>query len=271
MNTSENKRGLKYYFHLYKMLFVQCIKTRLSYRSDFIISMIGMIVSNLTGLAGFLLIFSNFDTIMDYNKYELLFIYAFFMIAITPNQCIFDNNWNLSDEVLDGKFVIYNLRPVNTFFYYMSNNFDLKGIWRFIIGVILLVYSWIKTGIGFTPLMLLKFLVLLFFSSLIIIALMNTAASVCFFFEGGHSTMMFTNSFFDYSMYPTTIFNNVFRFIFSFVIPLGFFGFYPCQALLRPDSNQLMAWLTVPVGLIYFILSYKLWMKGARQYGGTGS
>ena len=271
MEITKNKRGIRFYLHIYKMLFIQCLKTRMSYRSDFIISMIGMVIMNLSGIAGFLLIFNNFNTICGYNKNELLFIFAFFLIAITPNQCFFDNNWNLAFEIMDGKFIIYNLRPINVFFYFMSNNFDLKGIWRFIIGVSLLVYSWINLDIGFSVIMLLKLIVLLIFSSLSIIALINAAAASGFFFIGGHQILMFTSSFFDYTMYPITIFNSFFKALFSFIIPIGFFGFYPCQALLRPENNSIMPWLTIPLGVIYFILSYKLWTFGARRYGGTGS
>ena len=44
--STNKKRGFKFYLHIYKKLLVQDLKSKMSYRADFIISTVGMVVSN---------------------------------------------------------------------------------------------------------------------------------------------------------------------------------------------------------------------------------
>ena len=61
--TLRGKRGLGFYLSIYRKILVQDLKSKMSYRADFIISTIGMIVSNLVGFVTFYILFSNFPSI----------------------------------------------------------------------------------------------------------------------------------------------------------------------------------------------------------------
>ena len=69
---------------------------------------------------------------------------------------------------------------------------------------------------------------------------------------------------------PVTIFSPVFRFIFTFLIPIAFIAYYPSLVILRPDEVPLLSWLSPLIGILFFIISYKIWMYGAMKYSGTG-
>ena len=103
--TLTGKRGLKFYIDIYGKILVQDFKSKMSYRADFIISNIGMIISNLVGFVTFYILFSNFPSINGWTMYEMLFMYGFSLIALTPLQCFFDNNWNLRYAVKTGDFI----------------------------------------------------------------------------------------------------------------------------------------------------------------------
>ena len=45
----KKKRGFSFYADIYRKILVQDLKTKMSYRADFIISTIGMIMVNLSG------------------------------------------------------------------------------------------------------------------------------------------------------------------------------------------------------------------------------
>ena len=117
-NSSSVKRGFRFYLKIYGKILVQDFKSKMSYRADFIISNIGMIVSNLLGFVTFYILFQNFETINGWTKYEMLFLYGFSLIALTPVQCFFDNNWNLRFFVKSGDFIKYCFRPLNIYLFY---------------------------------------------------------------------------------------------------------------------------------------------------------
>jgi ABC-2 type transport system permease protein len=149
--------------------------------------------------------------------------------------------------------------------------FDIKGLGQLAFGIGTIAYSWSKIGLAFTPLMLLKLIVFLITASLIMIALQNAAAATCFWIQNSFYVLDLAFRFKDYAKYPVTIFSSVFRFIFTFIIPIAFIAYYPSLVILRPDEIPLLSWLSPFIGIAFFFVSYKIWMHGAMKYNGTGS
>ena len=265
------RKSLSFYFRIYCKILAQDLKSKMSYRADFIISTIGMICTNISGFISFWIMFRNFPSIDGWNYYEILFLYGFSLISLTPVQCFFDNNWSLRQNVYTGDFIKYCFRPINLFFYYQSEVFDVKGLGQFAFGIGTLVYAWIKLGLGFSVLMLLKLIIFLLTASLIMIALQNAAAATCFWIQNSFYVLDLAYRFRDYAKYPVTIFSKAFRFIFTFVMPIAFIAYYPSLVILRPDQIPILSWLSPVIGVLFFWISYKIWMYGATRYSGTGS
>ena len=265
------RRGLKFYLDIYRKILIQDLKSKMSYRADFIISNIGMIVSNLVGFVTFAILFKNFPSINGWTMYEMLFLYGFSLVALTPVQCFFDNNWNLRYAVKTGDFIKYCFRPINIFFYYISEVFDVKGLGQLAFGVGTLVYAWKHLAIPVTPVIIAQTVLFLFAASLFMIAIMNFAAATCFWIQNSGYIMVIMFRFKDFAKYPASIFNSVFRIVFTFVIPIAFIAYYPSLVILRPNEIPLLSWLSPLIGLLFFYLSYRFWLLGAQKYDGTGS
>ncbi len=271
VKTVSKRRGLKFYLDIYRKILIQDLKSKMSYRADFVISNIGMIVSNLVGFVTFYILFQNFPSINGWTMYEMLFLYGFSLVALTPVQCFFDNNWNLRYAVKTGDFIKYCFRPINIFFYYISEVFDVKGLGQLAFGLGTLVYAWRHLTIPVTTATITQTILFLIAASLFMIAIMNFAAATCFWIQNSGYIMVIMFRFKDFAKYPASIFNKVFKLIFTFVIPIAFIAYYPALVVLRPDSVPLLSWLSPLIGLAFFYLSYRFWLLGARKYDGTGS
>ena len=274
-NTNTNvifkRRGLAFYINIYFKIIAQDIKSKMSYRSDFIISTVGMVATNIAGFIAFLIMFGKFPSINGWGYYEILFLYGFSLISITPTQCLLDNNWSLRRYVYDGDFVKYCFRPINLWFYYVSEVFDVKGLGQLVFGFVTLIYAWIKLSLPVTFLLIIETIIALITASLFMMALQNAAAASCFWIQNSFWLLDISLKMKDYAKYPVTIFNDVFKFIFTFILPVAFMAYYPSLAILRPDDVPLLTWLSPVIGILAFYASYKLWMKGASKYDGSGS
>lgn len=274
-NTNTNvifkRRGLAFYINIYFKIIAQDIKSKMSYRSDFIISTVGMVATNIAGFIAFLIMFGKFPSINGWGYYEILFLYGFSLISITPTQCLLDNNWSLRRYVYDGDFVKYCFRPINLWFYYVSEVFDVKGLGQLVFGFVTLIYAWIKLSLPVTFLLIIETIIALITASLFMMALQNAAATSCFWIQNSFWLLDISLKMKDYAKYPVTIFNDVFKFIFTFILPVAFMAYYPSLAILRPDDVPLLTWLSPVIGILAFYASYKLWMKGASKYDGSGS
>ena len=63
MNQKLKKRGLRFYADIYFKIIAQDFKSKMSYRADFIISTLGMIMTNISGFVAFYIMFQNFETL----------------------------------------------------------------------------------------------------------------------------------------------------------------------------------------------------------------
>ena len=132
-------------------------------------------------------------------------------------------------------------------------------------------FAWIKIGIPVTPLVILKLLVFLLTASLFMIALMNFAAATCFWIKGSGYVMVIMFRFKDFAKYPSSIFEGIFKIIFTFIIPIAFIAYYPSLVILEPSNVPILSWISPFYGILFVYLSYRFWMLGVRKYDFTGS
>lgn len=262
-------KRFKYYFKLYLLFIAQDIKGKMQYRVDFYISSVGMILTNLLGVLSLWILFRSIPNILGWTYYELLFIYGLSLIALSPLQLFFDNLWNLPTYLITGDFIKYYLRPINIFFYYFAEVFDMKGLSQLLIGLFVLFYSWGKLRIQFSIVNMGILIISIISGSLVIISLMVIASAISFWVLNVTPLLNLIFRLREYTRYPIDIFDPFLRFIFSFVIPIAFVAYYPSRVFLRHSDNNLI--LILPfVGISLFIIAYKIWINGTKRYTGTG-
>lgn len=262
-----------WHLHIYRLLVAQYMKKRMQYRVDYLVNLLGGIISSLAKLFTIWLIYQSIPTLQGWNFYELLFFLGFFQAAMLPYGLVFSSFWDLSGDIRSGNFISYYFRPLNMMFYYTSKQFDLQGpLISFIIAIVMLVYAGAHLAIPWTIWTVLLLIVNWGSSSLIIAAILVGGMTMSFWIINAGWLTMVLSAIRDNSQYPLTIFNKAFQIVFTFIIPIGFITYYPCLPLLRPASEvPLAAWFSPVVGFIIFYLVYQLWKKGVNHYSGTGS
>lgn len=264
-------RTLGEYIRLYFLIEAQYIKGRMQYRTDFIISSIGMFVSSLAMLGIFWVIFDNVPNIAGWTLMEMVFIYAFYMIAISPMQILFDHAWQLRFHVQQGSFIKYYFRPLNMMFYYMSEMFDIKGLTQLAAGITLLIYASIQLQIDWSLTRIILLLITLFSAALVQISIIVAASCATFWVIDSYPVLGLAWKLREFSPYPMSIFDGAFRFTFTYIIPIGFVAFYPSQLFLRPQDVSPLIYFSPIVGIGLFALTYWIWTKGVNSYTGTGA
>jgi ABC-2 type transport system permease protein len=264
-------RTIGEYLRLYFIIEAQYIKGRMQYRADFVISSLGMFFSSLVTLGVFWVILQSVPDLAGWSLMEMIFIYSFYMIAISPMQILFDHFWQLRFHIQQGTFLKYYFRPINMMFYYMSEMFDLKGLTQLVIGFVLLIYASIQLQIDWTPLRLLLLIITLSSAALVQISIIVTASCAAFWVLDSYPVLGLAWKLREFSPYPMTIFDGAFRFTFTYIIPIGFVAFYPSQLFLRPQDVSSLVYFSPIIGIGLFTVTYWIWTKGVNSYTGTGS
>ncbi len=259
------------YLRLYFLIASQYVKARMSYRVDFIISSFGILFANVPSFLGMFVIFNNIPSLSGWSFNELMFIYGFTVLSMSLVQVVFDNIWMLRWKVQDGSFIKYYFRPLNMMFYYMSEVVDLKGFTQIALGIALIAWSSAKIGVVWTFGRVAGALCMLASASLVMTGLMTAASSTAFWIVNSFAILALVSRMRDYARYPLSIFNGVFRVIFSAVVPIGFIAFYPVQWILHGKEAGVMPYLTPIAGVACFALGYLVWARGTRRWSGTGT
>ena len=264
-------KKLAEYLRLYFIIETQYIKARMQYRMDFIISSVGMFFSSLVTLGIFWVILESVPDLAGWSLMEMVFIYAFYMVAISPMQILFDHAWQLRYHIQQGTFLKYYFRPLNMMFYYMSEMFDIKGLTQLIVGITLLLYASIQLNIDWTPTRIALLIITLFSAALVQISIIVVASCAAFWVVDSFPVLGLAWKLREFSPYPMSIFDGAFRFAFTYVIPIGFVAFYPSQLFLRPQDVSRLVYFSPIIGIGMFAVTYWIWKQGVNSYTGTGS
>lgn len=265
-------KGMQYYTRIYFMIISQYIKERLQFRADFIFSIFGMILINISGIAAFWVIFKNINALGGWSYEEVMFLYGFALVAMSPQQLLLDNAWQLSHSVVTGDFIRYCFRPMNILFYYMSEMIDIKGFSQLGLGTAILIWSWSKLNIPLSFINIVMFIILMSAAVLICMALMISSSALGFMGGGSNSLLFVASDLKGYGSYPLTIFNKAFKILFTFIIPIGFIAYYPAKYFLSTNEDiSYLTYLSPIIGIVFFYMSCKLWIACANRYSGTGS
>lgn len=264
-------RSLAEYLRLYFIIEAQYIKARMQYRADFIISSFGMLFSSLITLGVFWVIFDTVPDLAGWSLNEMVFIYAFYMLAISPMQIIFDHFWQLRFNLQQGTFLKYYFRPLNMMFYYTSEIFDIKGLTQLVVGIALLIYSAAQLHVDWTLARIGLLIITLFSAALVQISIVVTAACASFWVLDSYPVLGLAWRLREFAPYPMSIFDGAFRFTFTYILPIGFIAFYPSQIFLRPEEVSPITYLSPLIGIGMFAITYWIWKQGVNSYTGTGS
>lgn len=260
------------YMKLYLKFLQQYIKTLIEYRADFILGLVGFVLVQFVGVIFIQLIFSSIPTLQGWSFYEILFIYGFAQIPRGIDHVFTDYLWIFSSRtIVHGEFDKYLLRPLNPLFQIIAERFQPDGFGEIIIGTILLITSWVNLGIEVTIGKLFILIIVILFATLIYTSIKLAVTSLAFWVKFAQSYMFMAYQLSNFVKYPITIYPTSIKFIITFLIPFAFTGYYPGSYFLGRENFFNGILLTCIVGIIGFIIAYRIWVIGISKYESTGS
>ena len=258
------RRRLTLFFYYFKIN----IKSLNVYDRDFIFGVLSMIITYISGILSLFFIFEFVDNINGWSLYEILFMYGLNLIGYSLWSCFFINTISLPYYIKNGEFDRFLLRPIDPIFQIMMDGFDEDAWGELVVGIAVLMYSWINMDISLAYIWIIPILSI---SACFIYAGTSILLSTVSFFTISHSNVAnLTSDIKQFSQYPLTIYPKAVQFIFTLIIPIAFVSFYPSMLLFGYISTWFF--LVIPfVSFFYYNATKKIWTTGSKHYGGTGT
>jgi len=257
---------------LFGEYFAQYAKVRVSYRGDFLVSLITSFAATVFSLGFVIILFQKASQLKGWRFEEVVFLYGFSLIpyglfnVISLNLYDFGNNY-----IIEGKFDRVLLRPVSSLFQVLFETFRIESFQEVFTGSFCMWWATRRLHVAWTPFKAAELLFFALCAAVIYVSIFLILSTVSFWFEdriGVHPPVWNVIAF---GRYPLSIYSGAVQFFLCWIIPFGLASFYPSVRLLgRAVTPQYLHFVPlVAAGFLAFAIF--LWDFGTRHYSSTGS
>src|SRR5690349_12127207 len=245
----------------------------LSFKANFLLWMVVEVLWFCGQIVFFSIIFGNVDRIGDWTKWEVvLLIGTHQMIAQIFQGFFFVNIANIPELVRTGKLDSLLVLPLDSQFAVSSKQFSLDSMINAALGGVVVCVSLSQLGIVPNPMSILLYLVALGFGVAVHYSIMLGLAAVSFWIVRAQGLVYGYFNFLNIARYPDSIFPRLFKFIFSWIVPVVVVSNVPARILAKSLDEPwgLMSKLVI-ASTVIVVLSRTFWRFALSRYSSASS
>lgn len=243
---------------------------RLVYRADFVVNALGDLLLAAVGLVFLSTLFRHIPKLADWSMHEVLFCWGFAEAVVGLFFVCFQGLYVLNQRyILGGELDRVLLRPADPYLQVLADNVSLEDLPIFILGLAVMAVA----GQDLAPLPAYRWLLAPLFvlaGTGVLGGVLTAVSSTGFllFHRGTTVGLVFQLSVFN--RYPLDLFARPLRHFLTFLLPIGFAGFYPASLFLSQSRWYPWAWATPGVALVALAGGYAIWTRSLRHYTSSG-
>lgn len=264
---------LKKHVRIYWDYFIQFWKTRLVYKTDFILNSMSQLFNLATSLAFLTLIFTQVESFNGWSFPEMLFLAGIGGVAMNFHHIFMLNIINLGEDyVVTGKLDRYKVRPLNVLFQVYADNVRDENVPKLVTNIALIAYAANEIGLNLLQTEYLVYGVPAFVSAVLTFGSVYLAVATFGFWMARSrplSWIVFRMS--DFRRYPYGIYSPAIKAVLVTFIPLAFASFFPATFFLERESWRIYQYLSLIAGPVAYFTAYSFFRYGLRNYSSTGS
>lgn len=249
---------------------VQCIKSEMQYKANFILMILSGIVTKVVSLGVPFILFQTIPSISGWSSKEIYLIMVYMIIAEGFNSLLFEGVWLIPDMVFSGKLDMVLTRPEKPLLQVLSYGVGIQGIGNLLFGIPALVYLHISMRL-ISPVEILCSVCSVICGTMICLSVYLIFNSIAFWFDtGGRTSIPFTiSSLGQYARYPISIYPVFMQVILCFVIPYAFMGMVPAMVLTQKIA---IGYILSIVMIAFGFMGFAVWIfnKGMTKYESAG-
>lgn len=266
-------RSILFHLRIGAAYLAQFIKTRLEYKTDFIVGAIVAVFSHSVALIFIDVLFARKGISLNgWSRAEVMFIYGFSILPHNLFSTFFRNLYSVgSMYILDGHLDRVLLRPLNPLFQVLMEKIAVERVVGFVLSGAIMAYAGAQMDMSWTAGRILMVLFFAFCGTFIYGGVFTILASLSFWMPSRIGLMAPVYNLMAFGKYPVTIYNHLLQAVLTWIIPFAFVAFFPCTLVMGRSGFLFYAMLTPAVAAACMGAGYRVWSLGVRKYESTGS
>ncbi|SMO75716.1 ABC transporter permease [Melghirimyces algeriensis] len=260
-----------FYVRLFFHYWMQYLKIRMEYRSDFFVQLVTDLMFQGVNLVFIIVVFSHTADLSGWSREEVIFIYGYFLVPFSLFASFF-NLWDFNERyIIKGELDRVLTRPAHSLFQVILETMTPESLSGGITGLLVMGWAGWKMGLELSWYDPLLFILFVLGGGAIYAGIYILLTSISLFSDSKTDIQPIMFNVGNYGRYPVDVYNKVIRTVLTWVIPFAFVGFYPASFFLNEERWMTLALLTPVVGLVWLYLGIKVWNWGIRNYRGAGN
>lgn len=263
-------------FQLYFRLIHISLLSRMQYRANFIVGLLGLIVWNVVNLGLIGVLVTQFTSLKDWTLWELVFLYCLWILGHSLYALFFSHTSQMEDYLIEGTFDQFLLRPASPLIQVLGREFQYIEIADALFALTGISLAYAQLGLHWDVWRWGFFVAAVISGAVIVFALNLLIACTAFWTGRSRGASFVARQFYGLvQWYPIEIFGKAFRVIVTGLIPVAFMNYYPALLLLDKleyaNAGWWLSYLSPVVAVLLLgIVSFE-WRLALKQYTSSGS
>jgi ABC-2 type transport system permease protein len=261
--------------HLYRKFVGIAIRSRMEYRSDFIVGSVSVISLNVVNLSIIWVLVSRFRVMAGWSFWEIVMLYATFLLGHSLYAVLFWHLSRLEEEIIRGRLDQYLVRPVSPLLQFLGSEVNYMGLADLVLAIAIFALAYRNLDLRWSPGEWAFFGAAVLSGTAIETAIMGMIGFLSFW-TGRSRSLLFL--FWQFTImnqqYPMEVFGTWFRIFITGFLPVSFMNYHPLTRLLhKPDALGIPAlgFLSPVVAMILLALASLMWQQGLAGYTSSGN
>lgn len=264
--------ALRRYASVYGALWKNSVAREMAFKTNFLLWIIVELLWFALQLCFMAVIYQHTDRILDWSKWQVILLIGASHFVQEMFQAFFlINCTHLSEQVRTGKLDFFLLLPVNTRFILSLRQVDLGSFVNATTALMVMGYALHQLALVPTAGQLVGFVLLVLAGMLVHYSLMFLLASVSFWTVRAQGIVWGYYSMFNLSRLPDSVFQGLFKVVFTFVFPMILVANVPARLLTDTLDSPLRALLLLGMAVACFAVSELGWRVALKHYTSASS
>jgi len=264
---------MKRYFEIYWIMLRNSLIREMSFKANFVLWMFTELLWFLGQIVFINVMFMYVNKIGDWSKWEVVLLVGTHQIIGQIFQAFFYVNVaNLPELVRTGKLDFMLLLPMDSQFVVSAKQFGLDNVVNALVGVAIVVFSLVKLSVVPDAQQIVLYLAAIVLGVTIHYSIMFMLATASFWIVRAQGLIYGYFNLFNIARYPEVVFRGVFRFVFSWIIPVIIVANIPARLLMRGFENPLpLLFQLAAAAALCAGLGRVFWRCALRRYSSASS
>jgi ABC-2 type transport system permease protein len=252
------------------------LRGQMQYRASFWMQIAGNFFVNFVEVLVTWSLFQHFDNLGGWTLEEVIFLHGLSMVMFSLGDTISNGVQTVPVLIREGNFDRTLVRPMSVYVQSVVNEVSMRHVGMLLQGVLLLSIGIASVSIDWTVPKIIYLVIVLLSGAAFFMAVFTIEAILSFWTVNSiEAVNAFTYGGSDLGQYPLHIFQRGMRFLFLWIIPIGFLCYYPALYFLdKPDPlgfPDIASFVSPIAALLFCLIVSRGWSFAIRHYTSTGS